>query len=198
MKSACTIITGGLRFDHCLFVDEFKQGQNCEPDRMTFMEPGISRPSPVRANVFALGNSGLGPFLFAEVGVESNGSPLSVLSVLARLGQDPWVTAAQWVTLPKTLTIDRLTECIAQMPLSPRALEEASATAARLVLLLPSRTETATDPASIAWEMPRWVPLAIFCCFVASVLAAGLFPVPNPHAAVAAPSVQTQGATTPR
>ena len=42
------------------------------------------------ADVFVFKNSGLNAFLFAEVGTELNGSPLTILSVLARLGQDPW------------------------------------------------------------------------------------------------------------
>lgn len=89
-------------------------------------------------DAFALKKSGLNPFLFAEVGVELNGSPLTVLSVLARLGQDPWTVAAKWVKSPKTASIDALTSSISQMPLCPQALLEARATASRLVLLLPS------------------------------------------------------------
>ena len=42
-----------------------------------------------QSDVFALNNSGLEPFLFAEVGDELNGLGLTVLSVLARLGHDP-------------------------------------------------------------------------------------------------------------
>ncbi len=36
-------------------------------------------------DTFALKNSGLNEFLFAEIGTELNGSPLTILSVLARL-----------------------------------------------------------------------------------------------------------------
>src|SRR5580698_172144 len=89
------------------------------------------------SDVFALKNSGLERFLFAEVGTEMNGSPLTVLSVLARLGQDPWAQAAQWVSLPKAMRIDRLTRSIAQMPLSEQALRDIDQTATRLILLLP-------------------------------------------------------------
>jgi hypothetical protein len=46
------------------------------------------------ADVFAMKNSGLEPFLYAEVGTELNGSTLTVLSVFARLGEDPWGEAA--------------------------------------------------------------------------------------------------------
>ena len=41
-----------------------------------------------------LSRSDLNNFLFADVGVESSGMTLSVLSVLARLGMDPWQEVA--------------------------------------------------------------------------------------------------------
>ena len=91
-------------------------------------------------NAFALKNSDLNAFLFADVGVELNGSALTILSVLARLGQDPWAEAARWAKLPKTAAIDCLAQCIGKMPLGPQALAEAFATASSLVQLLPVRT----------------------------------------------------------
>jgi len=46
-----------------------------------------------QSDAFALENSGPNQFLFAQVGKEVNGSPLIILSVMARLGQDPWIEA---------------------------------------------------------------------------------------------------------
>ena len=43
---------------------------------------------------FSLLHSDLNDFLFASVGDEQNGMPLSVLSALTRLGVDPWEEAA--------------------------------------------------------------------------------------------------------
>ena len=40
-------------------------------------------------DAFALRRSGLGEFLFAAVGTEANGMTLSLVSVFARLGNDP-------------------------------------------------------------------------------------------------------------
>ena len=51
----------------------------------------IIMPSTSQGDAFALRNSGLDQFLFAEVGTELNGSSLTVLSTLARLGKDPWL-----------------------------------------------------------------------------------------------------------
>jgi hypothetical protein len=122
------------------------------------------------SDAFALKNSGLNEFLFAEVGTEANGSPLTILSVLARLGQDPWAEAARWTKLPPASMIDRLANCISQMPLRPQFLAEARATAARLILLLPPKT----DPLRIvpgtaggnSWGLPL-LPIAVFLVVLA-------------------------------
>ena len=121
------------------------------------------------SDAFALRNSGLSTFLFAEVGTELNGSPLTILSVLARLGQDPWAEAAKWTKLPKATTIERLTQSIAQMPLQPQALLEARDTAARLIQLLPTQAARSEDsPARSKRIVPKWALVAI--CFVAVAL----------------------------
>ena len=64
------------------------------------------------SNAFALKNSGLNDFLFAEVGSEVNGSRLTILSMLARLGKDPWAEAARLARLPKSSIIDDLANSI--------------------------------------------------------------------------------------
>ena len=91
-------------------------------------------------NAFTLKNSDLNAFLFADVGTELNGSALTILSVLARLGQDPWAEAARWAKMPRAAAIDCLAQCIGKMPLGPQALAETFATASSLVQLLPVRT----------------------------------------------------------
>jgi hypothetical protein len=72
-------------------------------------------------DAFALKNSGLNEFHFAVVGTELNGSPLTILSILARLGQDPGAEAARLTKLPKAAMIDCLAQSITKMPLGPRA-----------------------------------------------------------------------------
>jgi hypothetical protein len=132
-----------------------------------------------QSDAFALQKSGLNSFLFAEVGTELNGSPLTILSVLARLGKDPWAEAARWARLPKAAMIDSLAKCIAQMPLGPQALLDARATAGRLILLLPGQAPgaaAAAAPVQVsggpdgATKIPPWLALAIGL----AVLAAGV------------------------
>ena len=122
------------------------------------------------ADAFALKNSGLNEFLFAEVGTEANGSPLTILSVLARLGRDPWAEAAGWTQLPTASIIDRLADCISQMPLRPPAIAEARMTAARLILLLPAQAQPFRKGDSMAngkSTAPKWVPIAVFLAALA-------------------------------
>ena len=89
-------------------------------------------------NVFSLQYSSLNGFLFADVGVEANGMTLSVLSVLARRGMDPWQEAERLAKLPRTDAVDGLAQIIAAPPASRWSLLDARAIASRLVALLPA------------------------------------------------------------
>lgn len=87
----------------------------------------------------ALQHSDLNPFLFADVGKELNGSTLTMLSVLARLGEDPWLEAGRWAKLPKAAAVECLVTTIAGFPLAPETGSDPRAVATRLVLLLPAQ-----------------------------------------------------------
>ena len=93
-----------------------------------------------RATATTMPTSDLDPFLFADVGTQTNGVELTVLSLLARLGSDPWVEAARLALLPRGAATDWLAERIATMPLSVQAVGAARDTATTLLLRLPART----------------------------------------------------------
>ena len=151
-------------------------------------------------DAFALKDSNLNAFLFADVGTELNGSTLTVLSVLARLGQDPWLEAAKWANLPKAAATDRLAQSIGKMPLGPRSLADTNAIAATLILLLPSRTHTpgrsirATVTASV---MPNWLPIAFLGISLLMGLAFSLTSAPVAPAGAATPNALKIGSTPP-
>jgi hypothetical protein len=138
-----------------------------------------------QTDVFALRNSGLEPILFAEVGDQRSGVGLTVLSLLARLGLDPWAEAARWVTLPRNAAIACLAGNIARMPLSPQALAGAHATATRLILLLPvnntvPRLAARALPPGLA-AMPKWLPMTLLYCALAVGLGvANMISAPGP------------------
>ncbi len=114
------------------------------------------------SNVFALKNSGLEAFLYADVGAEPNGSALTVLSMIARLGRDPWAEAARRATLPAAGAIYNLAQT--QMPLVQSGLAETCTTAARLVQLLPATTTGASHGHAAKAEapaVPGWLPMPI-------------------------------------
>jgi hypothetical protein len=139
------------------------------------------------SDAFALKNSGLNEFLLAEVGTGVNGLPLTILSVLARLGKDPWTEAAQWARLPKASVIDRLADSILQMPLRPQALVEARVTAARLILLLPGQVQQSPkidDVKNMISTTPKWVPMAVFLAALAFGIAFEMVPPTSPVSAV--------------
>jgi len=117
------------------------------------------------SEAFVLNNSPVNPFLFAEVGLEASGVPLTVLSVLARLGEDPWRQAQNWASLSKETVIDQLADCIRQMPMVPDAIRDARITAKRLIQLLPTAQKTIHAMGeSVTGTLPlrpHWVRVAI-------------------------------------
>lgn len=149
-------------------------------------------------DVFALKNSGFDEFLYADVGAELNGSALTVLSMISRLGRDPWAEAARWAALPRAGAVESLAEGISQMPLAPSALAETHTTAERLVQLLPATVPSgwqrnaakAKGPSVPEW----WVPITMFYCAMAFGMALSAVLTPKPSQAVTAPAEQQVGA----
>ena len=144
-------------------------------------------------SAFALKNSDLNAFLYADVGTEQNGSVLTMLSVLARLGQDPWAEAARLTTLPKATAIDGLAQSIRKMPLDPQALAETNATASRLLLLLPVQVQSPgqTIRAAVsASTRPNWVPIAFVCASLLMGLAVSMTSAPVAPAGATMPLAQ--------
>lgn len=83
-------------------------------------------------------------FLFAPIGEDKNGMPLSVLSALARLDLDPWQEAAKFARLPGEAVRQRLTSLIAALPDGALGRLDPERTACRLVALLPRRASLST------------------------------------------------------
>jgi len=132
---------------------------------------------------FARKNSGLDAFLYADIGAELNGLPLTILSVLARLGEDPWTQAASWAALPTAAAIEALSQSIGQMPLAPGTLAGRRDIAARLVQLLPGKSRhVVPEPARnarLAAATPELAPLIITWCALAVGMALSALLVPK-------------------
>jgi hypothetical protein len=85
-------------------------------------------------------------FLFAQIGTNSGKTPLSVLSVLARQGLDPWDEAAGLAELPRASAAKRLVAMIAAIPGASSAYLDAGTVSDRLITLLPSPTGLKVPP----------------------------------------------------
>jgi hypothetical protein len=75
-------------------------------------------------------------FLYAIV-VESEGAPITVVSMLTRLNLDPWLEATRLAQLPRQEAIDWLSANIQRV--TARRMPEATEIAARLLQRLPTR-----------------------------------------------------------
>ena len=80
------------------------------------------------------------PFLFAPVGEEVDGIPLSVLSALSRLNLDPRDEAARLAQLTEETAADQLASMIGRLSDRRWSLSEARRIAGRLVERLPMAT----------------------------------------------------------
>jgi hypothetical protein len=95
---------------------------------------------------FALGHSEFNAFLFAPVGDDKTGYPLTVLSALARLGLDPWGEAARLSNLSVEAAVQALTATIARLPEGNWKASDTAGIAARLVACLPHRSVLPIPP----------------------------------------------------
>lgn len=140
------------------------------------------------ANMFALRDSTLNDFLYADIGTEDNGCGLTILSVLARLGKDPWAQAAVWCNTSKDAAVDALTQNIVQMHLRQHSGGSAHSTALRLIGLLPHSPHFPDAPASpslkaAASVMPGGVLTIVSWALLYLALSVGMSLVQRPHAA---------------
>ena len=81
-------------------------------------------------------------FLFAAIGEDSNGMPLSVVSALARMGLDHWHEAASLAAVSAETATGKLTSLLAALPDPALRRLDPGTTAARLTALLPQRSNS--------------------------------------------------------
>lgn len=106
-----------------------------------------------RATPILAAGSEFDEFLYASMGVESNGMLLSVLSALARLNLDPWDEASRLARLPREAATRFLANLIATQPEGSSARTDPEMHAKRLSALLPHSVTSnshSADPISTA------------------------------------------------
>lgn len=108
-------------------------------------------------------------FLFAPIGEDTNGLPLTLLSVFARLGIDPWEEAAELADLPLEPALQRLAARLEAAPDSrPASAADTVNIATRLVALLhraPALKASAPEalPRLKMSTQSKGVKLAVYC-----------------------------------
>jgi hypothetical protein len=130
---------------------------------------------------YLLGHSEYNAFLFAAVGEEAVGLPLTVLTALSRLGVDPWQEAARLADLPRDAAARAFAVTIAKLPEGDWKASDAETIAARLVDCLPTHSAppvpssparrvrgTMKNSKASTWLM--WGALAVFMFLVAQYL----------------------------
>jgi hypothetical protein len=76
-------------------------------------------------------------FLYASVGDDNNGMPLTVLSALARMDVDPWEEASKLTQLPQESAVTQLASLLGALRNAPVAGLDPARIAAPLIALLP-------------------------------------------------------------
>jgi hypothetical protein len=120
---------------------------------------------------FSLLNSEFNEFLFAQIGEEENGMPLSTLSALSRLGIDPWQEAARLSNLPRSIAAQAVTAVIARFPSLRSSSSDPTRTALDLVQLLPGAAARTAAPT----RHPAVNPTILLWLVSVGLLAATLF-----------------------
>lgn len=81
--------------------------------------------------------SRLDGFLLSDVGAQPNGMPLTVLSMMARMGVDPWDDAECLSSLPNELAVSWMAAAIGRSSLYPWKQSDVTMLASRLIDRLP-------------------------------------------------------------
>jgi len=82
-------------------------------------------------------------FLYASVGDDNNGMPLTVLSALARMDVDPWEEASKLTQLPQESAVTQLASLLGALRNAPGAGLDLARIATSLIALLPCSRDRA-------------------------------------------------------
>jgi hypothetical protein len=106
-------------------------------------------------------------FLYASIGDDANGMPVTLLSALARLDIDPWEEAARLARLSLESASQRLASQLTAMPNRPATTVDSETIATRLVALLHRSPEAkASSPEATPYRTvatpPKRISLAVY------------------------------------
>ena len=125
------------------------------PKIESFCSEGRMKSGMEKTLAYAASGSRLGStfdsFLFAPIGDDGNGLPLSVVSAIARMDLDPWQEAATLAGLPADTAARKLATIFSVLPDQSLCGQDRETVAARLIALLPRpRSSLVRSTASLA------------------------------------------------
>jgi hypothetical protein len=101
-------------------------------------------------------------FLYASLGEDNNGMPLTVLSALSRVNVDPWEEASKLTQLPQESAVTQLASLLGALRNAPVAALDPARVAVPLIALLPCpRDHAAPTLNAFAQAAPTKHPAAI-------------------------------------
>ncbi len=109
-------------------------------------------------------------FLLSDVGIQPNGMPLTVLSLLARMGVDPWGEAERLSVLPNESAVSWMAAAISHSSPYSWKKSDVTALASHLVDRLPAHSHDPRFEISIAngletipvWMVVLYVVISVF------------------------------------
>jgi hypothetical protein len=110
-------------------------------------------------------SSELEGFLLSEVGIQPNGMPLTVLSLFARMGLDPWSEAERLSTLPNESAVSWVAAAISRAPSYSLKQSDAATLASHLVDRLPAYSRDQPFETFGSTELgaaPVWTLMVVF------------------------------------
>ena len=110
---------------------------------------------------YSLGHSEYNDFLFAAVGEEKIGMPLTVLTALTRLDIDPWQEAARLADLSKEAALRTFTATIAKLPEGDWKASDSEAIAQRLLNWLPGKSIKAVPSVAVKRSIADRIKLGL-------------------------------------
>jgi len=100
-------------------------------------------------------------FLYASVGDDNNGMPLTVLSALARMDVDPWEEASKLTQLPQESAVTHLASLLGALRNVPVVGLDSARIAAALIALLPCPRDRVPLKAALAQAVPTKNPAVV-------------------------------------
>jgi|SRR6185437_6452967 len=104
-------------------------------------------------------------FLLSNIGIQPNGMPLTVLSLLARIGVDPWNQAERLSVLPNELAVSWLAKAISRCPPDSVVPSNATILASDLVNRLPGASHKLRFDGTIASGLEDTPTLTLMMLF---------------------------------